>query len=709
MAGVSSTVRINDGMSPALKSMNKALNIVLSSFERLQSVSGNAIDTSDIASARAELNNAAISVSRVEDELRQAENQQEKFTNEVHNSQDAMSGLIQKAGALIATYASFQTLMSAVNLSDQITQNESRMALIVDVEAGESVDELTQKIMDSANRSRANYLETANAVTSLAQRAGDAFNNNDEVIAFTETLNKMYVIAGASAEEQASSMLQLTQALGSGVLRGEEFNAVFEAAPNIMQAVADYMNVPIGQLREMAAEGQITADIVKNAMFSAAEQVNADFESMDMTWGQVVTLFKNKAIKAFDPVLRKINELANNPDVQNFINGIAAALPMVANIVLTIFELIASVASFIYENWSIIEPLIMGIVIALGLYYTAMLAYNTITAISTAITTAKAAAEMMASGATFAATAAQYGFNAALLACPITWILLIIIAIIAAIYAIIGAINQVTGSTISATGVIFGVISTAFAAIWNVILGFVGFFVAIGVEIYNLIAAFANFFANVFNDPIGAIANLFMGLFDFILGVVEAAAQAIDLVLGSDLSSSVAAFRDDVSNTVADMIGEQEVVMETMTQDEVLDSMGINDMTIDYGDAWDAGYSAGEGLEDAISGFSPSDVLDPASTVAGGLEGMAGVPGGVEDIAEDTGSISDSLDMTEEDLKYLRDIAEQEAINRFTTAEIKIDMQNNNSINSNMDLDGMVSYLEDKLYESMEIAAEGVH
>lgn len=713
MSGINSTIRVNDGMSSALRSMNKALNIVLSSFETLQAVSSNPIDVADIKDARAELSNAAIAVSQVEDELKKAANAQDNFTDEVRDSESAMSGLVGKVAGLVAGYASWQTVMGAVNLSDQITQMESRARLIVDVEAGESLDELTEEIMASANRSRAGYLETANAVTAFAQRAGDAFNGNDEVIAFAETLNKMYVIAGASAEEQSSSMLQLTQALGSGVLRGEEFNAVFEAAPNIMQAVADYMGVPLGQLRDMAAEGQITADIVKNAIFSATDEVNADFESMNWTWEQVMTLFKNNAIQSLEPILRKINELANNESVQNFAISAGNALAYVANFAIMIFELLAGAGAFIYDNWSLLEPIIIAVAVALGLYTAALIAYNSAQAISNGIKaisamreTIHAAALAMSTGATFSATAAQYGFNAALLACPITWILLIIIAIIAAIYLVVAAINKITGSTLSATGIIFGAISTAFAAIWNVILAFVSFFIGIGVNIYNLIGTFANFFANVFNDPVGAIVNLFAGLFDYILGIVEAAAEAIDLVLGTDLSSQVAAFRDDVDSAVADLVGEQTVVMEQASQEEVLATLGLSELTIDYGDAWSAGYSLGESIEE---GFAESPLDSLTSTASDTVAGLEDISGGIGDIAEDTGSISDNMEMSEEDLRYLRDIAEQEAINRFTTAEIRIDMQNNNTIGSNMDIDGIVTQLEDRLYESMEIAAEGVY
>lgn len=712
MAGVRSTVQINDGMSPALRSMNKALNIVLSSFEKLQSTSANSIDTSDIRDARAELANAAVAVSKLEEELEQAGNEQKQFTNEVRHTDSAMSGLISKVGSLIATYATFQTLLSAVQLSDQITQTESRLNLIVDVEAGESVDELTQKIMESANRSRASYLETSKTVASFAQRAGDAFgNNNDQVIAFVETLNKMYAISGATADEQYSSMLQLTQALGSGVLRGEEFNAVFEASPNIMQAVADYMGKPIGALREMAAEGQITAEIVKNAIFSASEQVNKDFESMNWTWQQLWTVFKNHAIEAFDPVLRKINELANNKDVQNFVSGIASTLPIVANVILTIFELVASVASFLYDNWEPIEPLIMGIVTALGLYVGALLTYNAIQAISAGITAVKAAAEMMASGATFAATVAQHGFNAALLACPITWIVLGIIALIAVIAAVCSSMNSMAGVATSAFGKITGGINVVMAFFKNLAMLVANIALGIG----NAIAALASNMMAAFSAAIHGIQGWFYGLVATVAEAIASIAAELnklpfvsfDYSGATNAAASFAAKEAAAKGYEADYTDIGAALKEGMSTFDAFADGWVSD-------AFASGAEWGDGISDKITGGM--DGLETPSFGGGGGDYSGYADDYLNDIANNTGSgagsakdIADALELSEEDLKYIRDIAEQEAINRFTTAEIKIDMQNNNTIGSNMDLDGMVSYLEDKLYESMEIAAEGVH
>jgi len=705
-------------MSPALKSMNKALNLVLNSFNAIQSASASAVDTAAFEEARKEAASAAVAINQMENEIREAANQQDKFSDKVNESENAMVGLVRKAAGLVAAYASAQTLLSAVNLSDQMTQTTSRMNMIVD--DGGSVEELEQKIFASANRSRASYLETASAVTALAQRAGDAFTGNDEVIAFTETLNKMYVIAGASAQEQASSMLQLTQALGSGVLRGEEFNAVFEAAPNIMQSVADYMKVPIGQLRNMAAEGMITAEIVKNAVLSAADGpggVNEQFKNMDMTWAQVANGFKNHALQAFDPVLAKISELANNPQVQAFAIGLGQAMANVANIILGIFSLVAAVGGFLYDNWGILGPIIYGVAAALVAYYSAMLIYNTIQAISNGLKAAAAmretihaAALAMSTGATFAATAAQHGFNAALLACPITWILLIIIAVIAAIYAVIGVINKLTGSTISATGVIVGALLSAVAFIWNLFLGLVDLVLGIVNYWYNIFGAFVNFFGNVFNDPIGSIIQLFGNLADNILGVLESIARAMDKIFGSSMADTVAGWRGTLASKVEIATKEygngayEEVMGELNLSSE---SLGLKRWA--YEDAYNTGYDFGASVDDKISSFSLDNILSSGTDTLSQY-GVDDIGAGVNDIADYTGAMSDNLEITEEDLKYLRDIAEQEAINRFTTAEIKVDMGGiNNNVSSNVDLDGMVTYLEEKLYETMEIAAEGVH
>lgn len=719
MAGVNSTIRINDGMSPALKSMNKALNLVLNSFEKVQAISGNAIDVADIRDARTELANAATAVNRLEDELKQAENAQEKLTKEANRTESAMGGLVKQALGLVAAYASFQSLMGLVNLSDSMSQTSSRLSLIVDVdenasraEIDKATKELEDKIFASANRSRSAYLDTAATVAAFAQRAGDAFSGNDEVIAFTETLNKMYVIAGATQEEQASSMLQLTQALGSGVLRGEEFNAVFEAAPNIMQAVAKYMDIPIGQLRTMAEEGKITADVVKNAIFDATTEVNEDFDNMKWTWQQVFTSFKNYAIKALDPVLSKISELANSEKVQKFAVNMGNAMAVVGTILAWVLELVVDIANFIGDNWTFIEPLVWGIAAAVGAYTLALIINAAVQGATAIATMAKAAATWVQTGATWAATAAQYGLNTAMYACPIMWIIMLVVALIAILIAL-----------------------------WDNLDGFRRF-------VADTWAFFAKGAGKLYNSVIVPLVNavfsanrsILDGTQSFVSSIINYFADlAIGVVESFDFVTDKIKQLLEMYNSVAGFFGN-----ETINVDFVTSTAGINEMrknllskTGAYFDAaqtkfepieelnlddWNAKMDAGA---DAIADFKVMDFIKGKLGDVFGLEEELGlnpedfasnfaasVPSYenlLDGIGGDIGSISDSLEIAEEDLKYMRDIAEQEVINRFTTAEIRIDMQNNNSIASGMDIDGIVTQLEDKLYESMEIAAEGVY
>lgn len=720
MAGVNATVRVNDGMSSALKSMNKALNIVLSSFESLQNISESAIDTSNIKAARVELNNAVVSIDRLEKELQQAETAQKNLTREAINTGSAMNTL----KGILASYITMQGAFSMVNLSDQMAQSESRLKLIVDDDG--SVDALEEEIMESANRAMTSYVKASDTISKLALRAGDSFSVNgqvdmSQVVAFTETLNKMYQIAGATADEQYSSMLQLTQALGSGVLRGEEFNAVFEAAPNVMQAVADYMNVPIGKLREMASEGMITADIVKNAIFSASEQVNEDFNAMSLTWSDVMNLFKNQALESSEAVLDKINELANNKDVQTFLLGIASTLSFVSEIALSAFEVFASIGAFIYDNWSFIAPLMYGVIAALSLYYSYLLITRAIEIGSTAIkwgmmlaSFGYAAATRTQASATAMATAAQWGFNTALLASPVTWILAIIIAVIVAIYLIVAAINRLTGSSISATGVIVGALTSAAAFIWNLFLAILD--IALGVInlLYNHWVSFANFFGNLFNDPVGAILNLFGDMANKILGVMQTIASAIDKVFGSNLASAVSGWQGSLDTSIEKAVskygnGSYEKVAEEINLTS--ESLGLKRWS--YSDAYSTGESWGSSAADNVSSklknIMGATALPTMPSGSSAMPTSDDVAGNVGKIADNTDTISDTLDITDEDLKYLRNIAEQEAINRFTTAEIKIDMGGiSNIVNERSDLDGIVTYLEDKLYESMSIAAEGI-
>ena len=475
MGAIRTSIVVNDGMSSALRGMNKALNIVLNSFSALESVADDPVQTAAIQSAREKLAGVSLQVDSVENEIRRAAAAQNDYTEKVQESHKASKGLLGTIKQMLVAYGAGQMASKARDTADAWSQTSARISLAA--REGENVDAIQQKIFESANRARSAYMDTADVVAKMGQRAGSAFGSTDEIIAFTETLSKMYKIAGASQEEQKSSMLQLTQALGSGVLRGEEFNAVFEAAPNIMQAVADYMDVPLGKLKDLASEGQITAGIVKNAVLGAAEEVNSDFASMPATFEQAWSLFSNQALMALDPVWDKLGEISSSDDFQSFASLSGQALAVFAGTVVSLLDAVAGAAGFVADNWSVIGPIVYGVAAAIALYTAALVAHNTVQAVGNGLKavaalreTVHAAHLAMSTGATFAATAAQYGLNAALLACPLTWILLAIIAVIAILYAVVAAINKVTGSTYSASGIIMGVLSVAVSFVMNLFL-----------------------------------------------------------------------------------------------------------------------------------------------------------------------------------------------------------------------------------------------
>lgn len=671
-----------------------------------------AVDNMDVQAANEAYLRLSQTIGNTERYIRDNVDEQGRFNREIEEGTNEANELMQTIKGAVAAYATIQTLSAALNLSDQLTSTTARLNLMND--GLQTTQDLQNMIYLSAERARGSYQATADAVSKLGLMAGDAFSSSEEIIAFMEQVNKQFTIAGTEAAGIDAAMLQLTQAMGSGVLRGEEYNSILEQAPNIIQAIADYMEVPKGQLKDMAAEGQITAEIVKAAMFAAADDTNAKFESMPKTFSQIWTSFQNTALMAFQPVLQRMNEIANSEAFQGFVNNAIEALSMVAGIALEIFDLLVGVAEIVGENWSWLSPIIYGVAGALAVYYgwllltkgaeMAMAAVHGIVAVAKGI---MAAATMLVTGATWAETTAQYGLNAAMYACPIVWIIILIIALIALFYAAVAAVNKFAGTSVSATGIICGAFMVALAFIGNIFVALWNLVVDVFVLIYNLVATVANFIGNVFTDPIGAVCRLFFDLADTVLGILQALASAIDAIFGSNLAGSVQGWRDSLGGWVDETFGKG---------DEVMAKMNADDMKLgrfEYGAAWDAGYSFGEGIDESIANFDPSSLFDTNVPGAGDYADLsnygAGLAGDVGDIAGNTGAIKDSMDITEEDLKYLRDIAEQEAINRFTTAEITIEQTNHNTVSGKMDLDGVVDGLTDAVNEAVDIIAEGVH
>lgn len=712
MATIKTAIALYDGVTAPLQAMHKAMNIVLNSFEAIQRASDNSVDVSSIREARDELARAGAAFDSIEQNIRDAGNQQDRFSDKIKKGTTAADGLWGKLKGIAATVGGLAAAKQIIGISDDLASTRARLNLIVD--DGGSVSELEQKIMASAQRSRSAYFDTASAIASLGSNAGAAFANTDEIIAFMEQINKQFVIGGASAQGQAAAMLQLTQAMAAGALRGEELNSILENAPGIARAIESYMGVAEGSIKSYAEQGLITAEVVKNAMFAAADETNAKFESMPKTWAQIWTSMQNKALSIFNPILTKINELANSEQFTKVTDGIINGLAGIASVATVILDLLINVASVVVDNWSWLSPIIFGVAAALGVYYGRLLLVRAAelasAAVSGTVAVAKgimAAATMLVTGATWAQTTAQYGLNAAMYACPLVWIIILIIALVALFYAAVAAVNHFAGTSVSATGLICGAFMAALAFIGNIFVALWNLVVDVFVMIYNLVATVANFIGNVFNDPVAAVARLFFDLADTVLSVLQALASAIDTIFGSNLAGSVQGWRDSLGGWVDSTFGKGEEVMEKLNADDL--KLG----RFEYGAAFDMGYEFGQGVEDTVGGlfdFSAMDSMGADALDAYGLGNtLDGIYGNTGDTAANTAASSEALDIAEEDLAYMRDIAEREAINRFTTAEIRVEQQNTNYISQDADLDGIMDAWANDFATKLDVSEEGVH
>lgn len=674
----------NAGMERLRSQMNQAL--------RSQQALNRAVESMDVESANQAYIQLSGTIADVERYIRDNIGAQEEFNGALVQGEKYADSLSQTIKRMAAAYISIQSLKKVIDISDQLSSSRAKLDMMND--GIRTTRELQDLIFISAERSRGSYMGMMNSVAKLGNLAKDAFASTEEVVAFSEQLNKQFILAGASTTEIQNSTLQLTQALASGVLRGDELNSIFEQAPTIIQSIADYMNVPIGQIRELASEGEITADIVKNAMFAAADETNAKFASMPKTFEQIGQSIQNQLIMAFDPVFTRLNEVANSQEFQEMVDHLVQALVILADTVIYVFDLMLSVAGIIADSWAVIGPVILGVAAALAVYYTWQMAIKVIEKINYGLHLAMAAAMMMQAAVTGRLNqemakqiATQMGLNAAMYACPITWIIMLIVALIAVITAVIIAMNDFGDESTTAAQKACGAFAVAGAFIINLFISVINFIIDDLVVLWNYVALFANFLANVFTDPLGAAARAFAGFIDLALAGLQGLASAIDMLFGSSLAESVAGWRTDLDSWVTDKFGEGKVVMEKKyAQDYYI--QGIN-----YEDAWNKGAELGG--SSSIPSMGQYGDFDYSSYLT--------------DISDNTEDIKDGLEISEEDLKYMRDIAEQETINRFTTASITIEQTNHNNVSGGMDLDGVITGLTDAVSEAAEIITEGVH
>lgn len=763
MSSISTAIELTDRMSYPLHSITSALDSTLNVFEDFKSSLGSTFDDSKINSARISidaanasidamtenLNNASRNSNDYKNNLGSATNQQQQFNNKLNEGATASNSFIKS----LMGFSVIQKIFGLV--SNQVGSAIDRLDTM------NNYPKVMSNLGISTEQSNASIKVLSENLKGLPTTLNDAVSSvqnftsvNGSVGKSTKmflALNNAILAGGGSTQVQQSALEQLSQAYAKGKPDMMEWRTAMTAMPAQLKQVAQAMGyVNTSELGEDLRAGKVSMNDFMDTFIKLNEQGVNGFQSLEeqaknATGGFATTIanMKSAVTRGITSMIESVNTGLTNAgfgtiqsNIQNLGTGIEKMLTKIGNATSRIIvflspalHLVQQMAEFIGNNWSIIAPIVGGIAVAFGLYNAALAAHAVYVGISTAaewlhniatVAQAKAllanvSANLLATSSEYAlavataqATVAQTGFNTALLACPITWILLIIIAIIAAIYMVIAAINKITGSSISATGVIVGALTTAVAFVWNLFLGLLDLVLGVINAMVNPWISFANFFANIFNDPIGAIVHLFGDFADSILGVIETIAKALDKVFGSNLAGAVQGWRSGLSSMVESVAntygnGSYEKVAEELNLSS--ESLGLSRW--EYGDAWNTGYNFGSNIESSIGnlGESLKNTMDDTMT---SLD-MDTLPGNAATTANNTGKINDTLQVSEEDLKYLRDLAETETINRFTTAEIKVEMTNNNNINSDMDIDGVVDYLANGVNEAMEKAAEGVH
>ena len=567
-----------------------------------------------------------------------AASKQERLNRAMRSGSSAADGLTRKLLGLAAAYLSVQSAQKLLGLTDTWTQTTARLDRMND--GAQTTPEVQDMIFHAAQRSRGDYQDTADMAAKLGTLAPEAFGSTAEVVAFTEQINKQFALAGTSAQGAQAAMLQLTQAMASGVLRGEELNSVLEQAPTITQAIAKYMGVTIGELRELASEGQVTAHVVKAALFAAAEETNAAFEAVPLTFSQAWTLAKNEMLNAFRPALEELSGLLNSGIGHDFLNGLIYAAQMAGQAVLWLVERVEQGARFIQDNWETVSTVLIGL--ALGV-----------------------AAAMTASA--LASAAAWVAAN---------WPIVLIIGTISlAIYMA----RQAGATWEEVGGIIGGVLYELYALASNIIA-----------DVWNLIASIAEFALNVNRNWAAATAHLFGDLADWVLGILQTIASAIDAVFGKGLAEKVGGWRDNVQDW-ANSFGENEVKIQRIQK-------------IQYNDAWDRGTEMGGTAGKFLDDFQIPDFL---SNMGGtpidydALLSNAGITGALEDIGADTKAIRNSVSLSEEDMKLLVDLAEREYVTNvnLTAQTPVINVSGQNSGDTDMDRRALAEAIRDILIE----------
>lgn len=732
MATMRNAIMLTDKMTPVFNKMATAMVSNLKLMKQMNSASKAGIDSKAFNQAEKDINAANNAVLMFKSNLSMTQQAASGVKNAFSGMKNQLMNIY--AGTQLVRQG-WEALKGGASYLDGLSSMKARANLVND--GSQTTPELQDKMAAAALRSRADYNAFSSSAIKMNLLAPDAFKGNDDAIAFMETLNKMFVISGTSAEEATAAQYQLTQAMASGRLQGDEFRSIIENAPMLKNALMDSLGVGSAELKQMSTNGELTAEVIKNAMYDATDSVNQQFASMPMTFGQVATNLKTIMARAMQRVSDAFSELINSDTGKNIFNGLVIGITVFANTLKVLMKVSQNTLGFIGAGWVAIGPILIGLLAGLAFHFIEMGVSASIagmksvaSAIKTGVAWMFAHSQLMlviaATGlavyalnnlgdvgqyvaivimslvAAYAAwQVAQWALNSAMAACPITWILVAIIAIIIVIFMIIDAMNNLTGSSISAVGVIAGVFATVGSLVWNIFVGLYNMILEVMASFWNILIDFGNFFANFLNDPIAAVVHLIADLVTSALGLLKGLAEVMDAIFGSNLADAVAGWQNNVQSWATDLVGEQEITFKKF------DASAYKLDRLDYGEAYNAGYNFGENLQSSFSGFDPNSIMNQTSEAMSGLGGLndalsANPDGGRLD---SVGKINDDVSIADEDIKLLKDIATTKFVNKYTTLQPNMTVSFGDVYESgDIDKNKIMQVVEDMASEAFAVA-----
>ena len=633
---------------------------------------------------------------------------QKQVANNTRSTSNALSSLGSKLRGIAATYLGIMGTRAVMDTTDVLVGAQNKLNYIGGGDTQFTQDSL-DKMYASSQKVRTSYQAMMSNVSKTMMLAGDAFHNNiDNAIRFQEIMAEAYTVGGASAQEQSNSMYQLTQALGSGILQGDELRSVREGAPLAYQAIEKFAQGVYNttdSLKDMASEGKITSEMVVAAVMNMGSSIDTAFAQTKQTFGQTFDQIRNAALYAFQPVMEKLTLALNEAIEGGLIQKFEILFTNLAKAILIVFEVIEIGINWIADNWEWLKCIVIGVIAAMTVSlikmatasFLAFLFNNPFNIWIIAIALLVAALAWLA---TQCSNTCEFIYTVCLI---LAKAILGVLAIVLAAYLATGV--KIMTVPMMVALLIVGILALLIAA-----------FVKWGAEIIGTAYGVGHYLAAVF-DNIGIffnnmIANLKSGWYSFIADLCD----DFDWLLKA--INSVASFFGKSTITVEGLRAKSNAAASTV-QDYV-------DLSSAYSSGYSKGYAIGEGWQNKINSFSDgmSSRLDGIGSKLGlDFSGMTtpfpneGAGTGyapdyeklLGGIGDDTGKIADSMDLTEEDLEYLRRVADMEWKKEFTTASIVVDMTNNNQINGDSDLDGIVTRLADKLYEEMNVVANGVY